>query len=81
MRHPLQSEPPQIGPQGRLPGSALPSTPQSVDTATLELLSVWQREDATADPAQLQAAEEELAVFMKSVNEARTASGEPLVYP
>jgi hypothetical protein len=45
------------------------------------LLSIWQREDATTDPAQLQAAEEELAVFMKSVNEARTASGEPLVYP
>jgi hypothetical protein len=29
----------------------------------------------------LKAAEEELAVFMKAVNEARAASGEPLVYP
>jgi hypothetical protein len=45
------------------------------------LLSIWQQEDATIDPAQLQAAEEELAVFMKAVNQARTASGEPLVYP
>lgn len=81
MRHPLQSEASQIGPQGQLPSSAPPSTPQSVDTATLELLSIWQQEDATTDPAQLRAAEEEIAVFMKAVNEARTASGEPLVYP
>lgn len=44
MRHPLQSEPSQIGP----PRSATPSTPpQSVDTATLELLSIWQQEDST----------------------------------
>lgn len=80
MRHPLQSEPSQIG-TGRLPGNATPTTPESVDTATLELLSIWQQEDATADPAQLKAAEEEVAAFMKAVNEARTASGEPLVYP
>ena len=82
MRHPLQSERSQIKPRGRLPGSATPSVPQSsIDTATLDLLAVWQREDATSDPSQLKAAEEELAVFMKAVNEARTASGEPLVYP
>ena len=81
MRQPLQSEPRQIRPAGRSPGSAAPSVPRSVDTATLDLLSVWQNEDATSDPAQLRAAEEELVVFMKAVNEARTASGEPLVYP
>jgi hypothetical protein len=52
-----------------------------VDKATLDLLSIWQQEDATTDPAQLRAAEEELVAFMKAVNEARTASGEPLVYP
>jgi len=80
MRQPLESEPPQIGPASLLPGSSAASVPRSVDTATLDLLSVWQREDATSDPAQLKAAEEELAVFMKAVNEARTASGEPLVY-
>jgi hypothetical protein len=51
------------------------------DAATLDLLSSRQQEDATSDPAQLTAAEEELAAFMKSANEARTASGEPLVYP
>ena len=81
MRQPLQSEPPQIEPAARLPGSAVPSVPQSLDTATLDLLSVWQRDDATSDPAQLKAAEEEIALFMKGLNEARTASGEPLVYP
>jgi hypothetical protein len=34
-------------------------------------------EDATTDPAQVKAANEELAVFMKAINEARVASGEP----
>ena len=81
MRQPLQSEPPQVGPADRLPGSATPSVPKSVDAATLDLLSLWQEEDATADPAQLRAAEEDLAAFMKNLNDARTASGEPLVYP
>jgi hypothetical protein len=81
MRQPLQSEPPQIRPASRLPAGSATSVPRSVDTATLDLLSVWQREDATSDPAKLRAAEEELAVFMKAVNEGRAASGEPLVYP
>ena len=81
MRHPLQPEPSQMAPQGGLPGNGVPPAPPSVDTATLELLSIWQREDATTDPVQLRAAEEELAAFRKAVNEARTASGEPLVYP
>lgn len=80
MRQPLQSEPPQIGPASPLPGSSAAFVPRSVDTATLDLLSVWQHEDATSDPAQLKAAEEELAVFMEAVNEASRASGEPL-YP
>jgi hypothetical protein len=81
MSHPLQSEPSRVGPTGRLPGSATPSVAESVNTATLELLAIWQQEDATTDPAQVKVAKEELAVFMKAVNEARTASGEPLVYP
>jgi hypothetical protein len=80
MRQPLQPEPPQIGPTGPLPGTAA-FVPRAVDTATLDLLSVWQSEDATSDPAQLKAAEEELVVFMKAVNEARATSGEALVYP
>jgi hypothetical protein len=81
MKQPLQSEPPQIGPASRLSGNSAASVPRSVDTATLALLSVWQREDATSDPAQLKVAEEELALFIKAVNDARSASGEPLVYP
>jgi hypothetical protein len=81
MRHPFQSEPSQVGPQGGLPGTGVPLVAQSVDTATLELLSIWQQEDATTDPVQLRAAEEELAAFRNAVNGARTASGEPLVYP
>ena len=81
MRHPLQSEPPQTGLQGRLPASATSPGPSYVDTATLSLLSIWQQEDATTDPVQLTAAEEELAAFRKAVNEARRASGEPIVYP
>ena len=80
MRHPPQSESSQIGPKGRLPG-ATPIVSRSVDRATLDLLSLWQQEDATTDPTQLKAAEEELAAFRKAVNEARTASSEPLVYP
>ena len=81
MRHPLQSEPSQIAPQGGLPGNGVPPVPKPIDTATIELLSIWQQKDATTDPAQLKAADEELAAFRKAVNEARTASGEPLVYP
>jgi hypothetical protein len=81
MRQPLQSESPQTGPAGRLPGSAAPSASRSVDTATLDLLSLWQEQDATSDPTELRAAEAELVAFMKAVNEARSASGEPLVYP
>jgi len=81
MRQPLQSDPPQVGPAGRLPPGATPSVAESVDTATLDLLSLWQEEDATADPAQLRAAEADLAAFMKNLTEARKASGEPLVYP
>jgi hypothetical protein len=79
MRQPLQSEPRQIGPASGLPRSTAVLRP--VDAATIELLSLWQEEDATADQGQLRAAEEDLAAFMKNLNEARTASGEPLVYP
>jgi hypothetical protein len=62
------------------------STPQSpnngvIDTATLELLASWQRQDATANPDELRAAEEELAEFKKAMNENRTLSGQPVVYP
>ena len=81
MRQHLQPESPHIRIPARLPGNAVPSVPQSVDTETLDLLALWQDADATADPAQLREAEADLAAFMKNLNEARTASGEPHVYP
>ena len=52
-----------------------------VDTATVELLASWRRQDSTDNPAELSAAEEELAEFKKGMNENRTASGELVVYP
>lgn len=65
--------------------STPPATPSSnngvIDTATLELLASWQRQDATANPDELRAAEEELAEFKKAMNENRTLSGQPVVYP
>ena len=53
----------------------------SVDTATLELLARWRAQDATSDPEQLRAAEQELAAFKKALNESRAVDGEPALYP
>jgi hypothetical protein len=65
--------------------STPPATPSSnngvIDTATLELRASWQRQDATANPDELRAAEEELAEFKKAMNENRTLSGQPVLYP
>jgi hypothetical protein len=43
----------------------------SPDLATLELLASWRREDFTTDPAQLAAAEKELADFKIAMNESQ----------
>jgi hypothetical protein len=80
MRPPPQPEFFQPGPRAPLSGSGTTPAPRSVDATTLDLLRSWQLEDATNHPAQLKAAEEEVIEFMKAVNEARTSSGEPLVY-
>ena len=53
----------------------------SVDTATLELLASWKALDATTDPDQIRAAEEEVDEFMKAMNENRAATGERLPFP
>ena len=53
----------------------------AINTATLELLASWRVQDATSDAEQIRAAEQELAEFKKAMNENRTRSGEPLVYP
>ncbi len=43
-----------------------------VDTATLELLASWRLPDATSDPNQIRAAEQDLHEFKKAMNESRT---------
>ena len=52
-----------------------------IDTATLELLAEWRRVDATNDPARILAAELEIAVFKKALNESRSTAGQPLLFP
>ncbi len=51
------------------------------DTATIELLASWRLQDATADPEQIRAAEQELAEFKKALNESRTVAGESVLFP
>ena len=62
------------------PGAPL-SASGSIDTATLELLEAWRFQDATDDPEQLCAAEQELTEFKKTMNENRTLAGDPILYP
>ena len=50
-----------------------PSSPGSIDTATLELLASWRHQDATDNPEELRTAEQELSAFKKAMNENRTA--------
>jgi hypothetical protein len=58
-----------------------PPNNEVIDTATLKLLESWQRQDATDDPDEVSAAEQELAEFKKAMDENRSLSGEPLLYP
>jgi hypothetical protein len=66
---------------GLTPTIAQPSTNGSIDSATIELLAKWRREDATQNEEDVRAAEQDLAEFKKAMNENRTRSGAPLVYP
>ena len=52
-----------------------------VDTPTLRLLADWRSLDATDDPAQIRAADAEVAEFKRATNENRTAAGEPILFP
>ena len=58
-----------------------PSDNVSIDSVTLELLARWRVEDAKKNPEDVQAAEKELEEFKKAMNDSRTGSGEPLLYP
>ena len=57
-----------------------PASNDILDTATLDLLATWRLQDITENPADLQAAEQELAEFKKAVNEGRSAAGETPLY-
>lgn len=69
------------------PSTSPPSMPPvrppsgSIDSATLELLAAWRRQDAASDPEEIRAAERELAEFKKRMNESRTATGERVLFP
>jgi hypothetical protein len=53
----------------------------AIDSATLELLAQWKAEDATKDPQAIRSAGRELAEFKRAMNESRSESGEPLLFP
>ena len=53
----------------------------SLDTATLELLANWRRQDETTDQEQLRAAENELEQFKKAMHDNRVVAGEPTPHP
>lgn len=65
------------------PATSAPKAPpcDPIDMATLELLASWRRQDATTDPDQIRRAEEEIAEFKRAMNENRTASAEPVLFP
>jgi hypothetical protein len=72
--------------QPRTPQPTKPLPPQassngSIDTATIELLANWRIQDATTDPEQIRAAEQELADFKKAMNDSRTVRGERALFP
>lgn len=64
-----------------VPPVPAPPNQGAVDTATLELLAKWRREDATENPEELRAAEQDLAEFKRAMNENRSSAGEPLLFP
>lgn len=62
------------------PADPPPGLSTVVDTATLELLAAWKRQDATNDPEQIRTAEQELAEFKKAMDDNRVAAGERKLY-
>ena len=83
MRQPLQSEPPQIGYISLARQQCPVWYPRSVSTRQRSTCCRLAARGRDIGPSKIaRPAEEGLAVFMKAfVNESRTASGEPLVYP
>ena len=62
------------------PSSPVSQPPSPIDTATIELLELWRVQDATDDPEELLAAEQELIEFKKAMNENRVLAGELPLY-
>ena len=50
-------------------------------TATMALMKSWLEEDATDDPEEIRAAEEELREFKRNMNLPRKETGARLLYP
>jgi hypothetical protein len=64
-----------------MPPSQQVSGNGAIDAATLELLASWRVQDATTDPEQIRAAEQELAEFKRALKESRMVAGEPVLFP
>jgi hypothetical protein len=62
---------------------AAPSAPlvDAENAAAMAMLEQWMIEDATVDPDEIRAAEEDLAEFKRNLNANRAATGERLVFP
>ena len=51
------------------------------ETPTMALMRSWLEEDATDDPEEIRAAEEELREFKRNMNQPRKETGARLLYP
>ena len=51
------------------------------ETATMALMKSWLEEDATDDPEEIRAAEEDLREFKRNMNQPRKEAGARLLYP
>lgn len=51
------------------------------ETPTMMLMRTWLEEDATDDPAQKEAAQQELDAFKRNMNRWREEAGARLLYP
>jgi hypothetical protein len=58
-----------------------PKATSDRQTATMALMRSWLEEDATDDPQEIQAAEEELQTFKRNMNLPRKEAGARLLYP
>jgi hypothetical protein len=61
--------------------SAHSTNGDTMDSATLEFLATWRRQDGTVRPDEIRSAEIEVKEFKLSMNESRALSGQPPVFP